>query len=78
MATSRRLSDEAPHHRKESTAREFDGSRCAAPDDVVVGHDMAIFAYKEAAALSDRIPSFVRHDYGDNRSIRFSGYGQYI
>jgi len=30
---------------------------------MVVGHDAAIFAYEEAAALGDRMAILVRHDY---------------
>ena len=41
---------------------------------MVVGNDMAIFAYEEATALGDRMAIPVRHDYGDNRPIGFSGY----
>jgi hypothetical protein len=41
---------------------------------MVIGYDMAIFAYEEAAALGYGMAILVRHDYGDNRSIRFSGY----
>jgi len=36
--------------RKESTVRQFDDSRAAVLDDMVVGNDAAIFAYEETAA----------------------------
>jgi len=58
--------------RKESTVRQFDDSRAAVLDDMVVGNDAAIFAYEETAALGDRMAILVGHDYGDNRPIRFS------
>ena len=52
-----------PIDKKESTAREFNDGRAAVLDDVVVGHDLAIFAYKKAAALSDRMTILIRYDY---------------
>jgi len=41
--------------RKEAAVREFNDGRTAVPDDMVVGHDTAIFAYEETAALGDRM-----------------------
>src|SRR5271157_3530152 len=46
---------EYPIDNKESTVREFNDSRAAVPDDVVVGNDLAIFANEKAAALSERM-----------------------
>ena len=52
-----------PIDSKESTVRELNDSGAAVLDDVVVGHDVAIFAYEKAAALGDRMTILVRHDY---------------
>jgi hypothetical protein len=52
-----------PIDNKESTVREFNDSRAAVPDDVVVGNDLAIFAYEKAAALSERMTILIRYDY---------------
>ena len=40
---------------KKSTVWEFNDSGASVPDDVVVGHDVTIFAYEEAAALGERM-----------------------
>src|SRR5579863_622727 len=56
------------------TVRQFNDSIVARFNNVVVGHDAAIFAYEEAAALGDRVAIPGKHCYGDKRPIRFSGY----
>ena len=40
---------------EDSTVGEFDDRGASALDDVVVGHNPAILAYEEAAALGDRV-----------------------
>jgi hypothetical protein len=52
-----------PIDNKEGAVREFNDGRTAVLDDVVVGHDMAIPAYEEAAALGERMAILIRHDY---------------
>jgi hypothetical protein len=52
-----------PIDNKEGTVREFNDGRTAGFDDMVVGNYMAILAYEEAAALSNRMAILIRHDY---------------
>jgi hypothetical protein len=52
-----------PIDNKESTVWEFNDGRAAVLDNVVVGHDLAIFAYEKAAALSERVTILIRYDY---------------
>jgi len=60
-----------PIDHKETTVRQFNESRRAVLDDVVVGHNAAIFAYEEAATLGDRM-AILSPEYPTNESVLFT------